>query len=705
MTIHFTDNEMELLRILIDADGYQSINTIVRKMGFSKRSVYSFISSISNKCLAQKIEPPRNVYRQGYFLPDSTKKQLKILNPSDEDRVPHIGKLSSQERQIFDLLLLFLGDQVTTPMLMAWEDVSKNTVLNDLSQLKAKLTRYNIVIAADQNGHQLLGSELSIRNYMQVKLREHHHLLSAFLNKAKTIPALAELVSLSLMLNDWIQTVEVTTNQTYSDDMVLFLESYYSLVLHRMMNNRILKFKTFLPNDSERHEMEKSNEYNLTYSFIIQFGSELVEHTDECYYLESLLLEGQLNTQGHNNVKKDIVNVSNLVVENFKQISGVTFKDEKQLSRELYIHLLSTYYRVKYHHQYVDGMVTKIRDDYPDIYTYTKISIYPFEKLSRQKLTENEIALIAIYFGAQVVRESQDSKSALIVCSSGIGTSRFLMAQLNKAFPDLKLSGPISKKQYQSMKMIEDNIVISTIPLGKLNRDVIKVDPILDENGLNYLQKQLSIHNIVNSKEQSNQIHSLLDVIADNADIKNISGLIVGLKEVLTFSIDPKSKFERGYQPMLSELVKPNTITFADSENLSWEAAIKLAAKPLLENQDIKDSYVTAMIDSVNENGPYINIGSKVALAHARPETGVNHLSMSVLKLKQPIDLVDSKHKVQLIFVLAAVDATAHLKALSELASLLGNKATLQQLFVAENSQEFMNVILRSEKHETSSSM
>lgn len=156
---------------------------------------------------------------------------------------------------------------------------------------------------------------------------------------------------------------------------------------------------------------------------------------------------------------------------------------------------------------------------------------------------------------------------------------------------------------------------------------------------------------------------------------------------------------------MLSELVKPNTITFADSENLSWEAAIKVAAKPLLENQDIKDSYVTAMIDSVNENGPYINIGSKVALAHARPETGVNHLSMSVLKLKQPIDLVDSKHKVQLIFVLAAVDATAHLKALSELASLLGNKATLQQLFVAENSQEFMNVILRSEKHETSSSM
>ncbi|BDZ32299.1 BglG family transcription antiterminator [Lactiplantibacillus brownii] len=705
MTIHFTDNEMKLLKILIEADGYQSINAIVRKMGFSKRSVYSFISNISNKCLEQHIEPPRNVYRQGYFLPDGTKRQLEGLKLLGENTAFHIGKLSSQERQVFDLLLLFLGDQVTTPMLVEWENVSKNTILNDLSQLKTDLKPYKIKVVANQTGHQLIGSELLIRNYMQVKLREHHHLLSVFLNKAKTIPALSELISLSLMLNDWIQTVEKGTNKTYSDDMVLFLESYYSLVLHRMMNNRILKFKTFLMNDVDRNEMEKSNEYNLAYSFIIQFGSELVEYTDECYYLESLLLEGQLNTQGRNDVKKDIVKVSNAIVENFKQISGVAFKDEKQLSRELYIHLLSTYYRVKYHHQYVDGMVAKIRDDYPDVYTYTKISIYPFEKLSEGKLTENEIALIAIYFGAQVVRESQESKSALIVCSSGIGASRFLMAQLNKAFPDLKLSGPISKKQYQSMEKIKDSIVISTIPLGKLNRDVIKVDPILDENGLNYLQKQLSIHNVVNSKGQLNQIHSLLDVIADNADIKNISGLIVGLKEVLTFSIDPKPKFERGYQPMLSELVKPNTITFADSKNLSWETAIKLAAKPLLENKDIKDSYVTAMIESVKDNGPYINIGSKVALAHARPETGVNHLSMSVLKLNNSIDLVDSKHKIQLIFVLAAVDATAHLKALSELASLLSNKVTLQQLFETENGQEFMDVILRSEKHEISSGM
>ena len=156
---------------------------------------------------------------------------------------------------------------------------------------------------------------------------------------------------------------------------------------------------------------------------------------------------------------------------------------------------------------------------------------------------------------------------------------------------------------------------------------------------------------------------------------------------------------------MLSELVNLDNIHFASSENLNWEDAIRLAAKPLLANDDVSNNYVDAMINSVNKNGPYINIGSKIALAHARPEMGVKNLSMSVLKLDKPINLVDSDHKIQLIFVLAAINSTSHLRALSELANILGDKQKLKSLFESKNNNEFLDVILRSEKNEISSGM
>lgn len=698
MTIHFTDNEKQLLGILIEADGFRSVTQLVNQMGFSKRSVYSFIQSINRKCIQLQIEPPRNVYRQGYSLTEVAKTSLKSILMANIDPVMQFSKLTSNERQMFDLLLLFLGEQVTTTRLMQWEAISKHTVLSDLAQLKQQLKPYHIDVLANQNGHQLLGDELMIRNYMQTTIHERQIILSRFLNKAKSTATFSEITSLNLMINEWIQQVERETKQIYSDDMVLFLENYYSLVLHRMMNNRVLPAGEFLTTPSDLQEMKRSVAYRLADDFIMQFGRELVEKTDEAYYLGSLLLEGQLNTPSQDNIKMEIVETTRAVLANFKQLAGVAFKDEEQLQQELYIHLQSTYYRAKYHHQYADGIVAKIKEDYPDIYTYTKISIYPFEKLSRTRLTENEIALIAIYFGAQVVRESRTSKSALIVCSSGIGTSRFLMAQLNNVFPELKLSGPISKKTYQGLPTVSDDIVISTVPLAKLNQPVLKVDPILDESGLDQLKKQLAVHDVVTTVTNTHQLQSLLDVIADNTEIKNISSLIVGLKEVLTFAIQPKISLERGYQPMLSELIKPDTIRFATTQPDSWEAAIELAALPLLEQHQIEPSYVRAMIDSVKENGPYINIGRGVALAHARPEAGVNKLSMSVLKLKQDIDLVDADHKVSLVFVLAAIDTTAHLKALSELASVLGDKDLLRQLFDAKNEQTFMNIILRSEQ-------
>ncbi|SFO93577.1 PTS sugar transporter subunit IIA [Salibacterium halotolerans] len=119
---------------------------------------------------------------------------------------------------------------------------------------------------------------------------------------------------------------------------------------------------------------------------------------------------------------------------------------------------------------------------------------------------------------------------------------------------------------------------------------------------------------------------------------------------------------------MLKELLpRENLQNF--SEVSSWEAAIAIAGQPLLKKKIIEEEYISSMIESVHENGPYIVLADCFALPHAKPGEGVYSMGMSLLTLDNPVDLKGNQVKVFL--VLAAIDSTSHLSALSEISEIL----------------------------------
>lgn len=119
---------------------------------------------------------------------------------------------------------------------------------------------------------------------------------------------------------------------------------------------------------------------------------------------------------------------------------------------------------------------------------------------------------------------------------------------------------------------------------------------------------------------------------------------------------------------MLNKYLSKETMQHAKSVE-SWEKAIAYAAEPLLEKGVIEESYIKSMIDSVEENGPYIVLKDYFALPHAKAGIGVNEVGMSLLTLEDPVDL--KGNPVKLFLVLAAVDSSAHLEALSEISEIL----------------------------------
>ena len=130
------------------------------------------------------------------------------------------------------------------------------------------------------------------------------------------------------------------------------------------------------------------------------------------------------------------------------------------------------------------------------------------------------------------------------------------------------------------------------------------------------------------------------------------------------------------------------TIRYVHVDN--WKSAIELAAKPLLEEGTIEQTYVDQMIASVEEHGPYIVLADEFALPHASAASGVHELSMSLLIVKEPVDLLGKP--VRLFMVLATIDNSSHMKALASLTEILYDDANMK-LFQSGDISAIMKLI------------
>lgn len=135
-----------------------------------------------------------------------------------------------------------------------------------------------------------------------------------------------------------------------------------------------------------------------------------------------------------------------------------------------------------------------------------------------------------------------------------------------------------------------------------------------------------------------------------------------------------------------------STVRLLPSENIKivdkqmdWKEAISLAAKPLLENNNISQVYVDNMIESVEVNGPYMVLNDYFALLHAKPGVGVNEQGMSLMVTKDEIDMLGKPIKIFL--VLAAENSDSHLKNLQKLMDIFMNEQNYQDILKGDKKR------------------
>jgi len=144
---------------------------------------------------------------------------------------------------------------------------------------------------------------------------------------------------------------------------------------------------------------------------------------------------------------------------------------------------------------------------------------------------------------------------------------------------------------------------------------------------------------------------------------------------------------------MLKEMLTEDVIRIYDSAE-NWQQAIQFGCQPLLDNGAIEQSYVDAIYRTHQEIGPYYVVGPGIAMPHARPEDGVNRLSLSLIIIKNGVNFNNEENDpVKLLLTLAATDSESHVVAIQQLVELFMNEEHIEAICNASNVAEIRNIV------------
>ncbi len=143
----------------------------------------------------------------------------------------------------------------------------------------------------------------------------------------------------------------------------------------------------------------------------------------------------------------------------------------------------------------------------------------------------------------------------------------------------------------------------------------------------------------------------------------------------------------------LASLLTPETVRACVSVS-SWQEAVERVGELLVATGSTEPTYIEAMKRVLRELGAYAVLAPGVVLLHARPEDGVRRPCLALMTLATPVPFGHSENDpVDIVLAMGAVDKQAHLKALQQLAHLLGDAAALQRLRTADSDRQLLSVL------------
>ena len=651
-----------------------SVDDLSRMVGVSRRSIYYSLNKINAFLEDHDIPKIENHRDEGLSLFEETKAFFK--NDMHQD-LSEVYVYTQKERIAIEVVLFLINKRQLG--ISDFEElflVSRNTVLSDMKELRKEILRFHLTLEYDNgNGYYIAGTPIRTRSVLLYIYSSYTYLFK--INR------------FGLYDQDVVDTILVKFKEVEEALGVSYVIETKE-ILAKMLAT--IKKNTFDP-ITFGEEDQKILEESIEFMIVRQFFSDLFA-VEEIHYITLHLMGLRVHTSHELESQDDayIKKLVNYIVKRFKDLTLIDLQDEQILCEGLYFHMKSALIRYKYGIIYENELKEDLKEQYQAIFQISERIAKEVEDMIGHPINENDIAYIAMHFGAHLKRERSELEfpKVLLVCLNGVATSKMLRKELEFLLENIEIIDAVSLDE---VEVYADQVdyIITTIPLDikEYEQKTIFVSPLLTSIDRDRLYK------IFNNVHQGMEFDDLKKNITEKLDKHYGREMAKDVWKIIEKEFQKKSskvQFLKGKdQPMLNELITEDKVMFQKNVK-DYKEAIYVSGKPLLEEGIIEERYLEKVISNIHEMGPYIVVAPNIAISHARPEDGVNKLGMSILMLEEAVNFSEDKERfVKLVVTLAAPDEESHLKALGQLSELFMN--SMDEIMSCKTKEEVLKLV------------
>ena len=143
---------------------------------------------------------------------------------------------------------------------------------------------------------------------------------------------------------------------------------------------------------------------------------------------------------------------------------------------------------------------------------------------------------------------------------------------------------------------------------------------------------------------------------------------------------------------LLEYLIEYNSIKLKENAE-TWEEAIEIAMKPLLEAGAITPTYINSIINRTYELGPYYILAPGLAMPHERPEMGVIKDGFSFVTLEKPVVFPDGQ-EIDILLGFCATSSEVHTnESIPQIVMLFDDETVFDKIRAAKSNEDIINLL------------
>ena len=491
----------EIIQIVTAENGYITIRDIAGKMNLSERTVYREIPEITDV-----------LSEYGITLETVSKKGLRIVGEKEKvqtllkelDTIVHVQIVDPKERMYFIIMqLLHEEDFIKAEALAIDLETSLPTIRNDLKKIGKLVPEYNVKLIQKKGegicleGMQVSKDHLLVNLLMQnVEIENFLHWLEGDLDKSHPF-----LVKLSE--NRYERTMRKCHRlfqnfQEYLDQRKLYIEdqSYLEfIVLTALMIQRHKNGEYESGLDFCLKKIDK-NEKNIA-----EYAIRLIEKEFHIYLTEKEIhyILWLVNICIASKSNREMLETSFVLrpkiqefVEKVEECMGIYLSQDEKLMDGLLTHMDKALKRTRSGMSISNPIIREIEKDYKQLFDIIKVSVQ--EVFPEDYFPDDEIGYLVLYFAVSLDNITKKTFRILVVCSSGMGSSKMLASRLEREIPEIYVRKIVSLIGLGKEELSEYDLILSTIPLYLSSDDYLKVSPLLNKQELELVKEKIRRH-------------------------------------------------------------------------------------------------------------------------------------------------------------------------------------------------------------------